>query len=525
MATRRRRLAAGLARPVRLWHSSLALRLVVGLVAVSGLLLVLGGMLIMRQASNELLESKRRSAVAEAGSTLGRMQSQLSATDLQQATLYERLSQITEQAGSEPELFWVVVEGPVSVYASGGVGLDSVPVALRTLASSASGMWVTPTSIHHIDGHEDAPGLVVASSVVSPTGLRVPVYFVFPQSYEAQTLEVLRRALMSAGAVLLVFFALFAWFTARRVTIPMRAMSRTAERIAGGLLSERVTISGTDELARLGRSMNHMAGQLDKQITELEKLSRLQQRFVSDVSHELRTPLTTMKMASEVLYEVREGFDPASTRTVELLNHEVERFEKLLADLLEISRFDAGAAQLVLEETDVAELVDREVRAQEQLAQRLHSEIHIHSDGPERAEIDSRRVARIVRNLLTNALEYGEGEPIDVTVAGDQHAVAVRVHDHGVGLLPKQTQKVFNRFWRADPSRQRSVGGTGLGLSISLEDARLHHGWLQAWGRPGRGSVFRLTLPRRPDDPLRSSPLPLGPGHRATDDLGEARAS
>lgn len=521
MGRSRRLRPAGWRRTLRLWRSSLTLRVVVTVIAVSSLLLALGGVLIMRQAANGLLESKRRSAVAEATSALDRMQSQLSATDLQQATLYERLSQITEQAGSQPDLYQVIVEGPVSVYASGGVGLDSIPAELRSHAGDSAGMWVTPTLIRRTDGRPDAPGLAIASSLVAPAGQRVAVYFVFPEEYESQTLTLLRRALLSTGGVLLAFYTLFAWFIARRVTVPVRRVSRVAERIADGKLSERVTIHGTDELARLGRSMNHMAGQLDKQITELEKLSQLQQRFVSDVSHELRTPLTTTKMASEMLYEQRSGFDPATARTIELLNHEVDRFEQLLADLLEISRFDAGAAQLVLEETDLVALVEREVREQEQLARRLHTEVLMHADGSERAEIDGRRVARIVRNLLTNALEYGEGLPVHVTVAGDLHAVAVRVADSGVGLLPSEASKVFSRFWRADPSRQRTVGGTGLGLSIALEDARLHHGWLQAWGRPGHGAVFRLTLPRRPDDPLRGSPLPLGPGDRnpAPDDL------
>ena len=112
------------------------------------------------------------------------------------------------------------------------------------------------------------------------------------------------------------------------------------------------------------------------------------------------------------------------------------------------------------------------------------------------AEVDRRRVDRILRNLIGNAAEHGEGRPIDVTLAGDDAAVAITVRDYGVGLRPGHEKQVFNRFWRADPSRARQTGGTGLGLSISLEDARLHGGWLEAWGAPGRGAVFRLTLPR-----------------------------
>jgi two-component system, OmpR family, sensor histidine kinase MtrB len=127
------------------------------------------------------------------------------------------------------------------------------------------------------------------------------------------------------------------------------------------------------------------------------------------------------------------------------------------------------------------------------------------------AEADPRRVERIVRNLVTNAIDHAEGRDIRLLVAGDDHSAAIAVRDHGVGLGPGESAMVFNRFWRADPARARTSGGTGLGLSISLEDAHLHGGWLQAWGRPGEGAQFRLTLPRRLSHPLRHSPLPLAP--------------
>jgi len=126
-------------------------------------------------------------------------------------------------------------------------------------------------------------------------------------------------------------------------------------------------------------------------------------------------------------------------------------------------------------------------------------------------------VERILRNLLVNAVEHGEGRDVVVTVAADLGAAAVAVRDHGVGLAPGEEQLVFERFWRADPSRARTVGGTGLGLAISLEDARLHGGWLQAWGDKGRGSVFRLTLPRAAGQPIVGSPLPLGPDEAEID--------
>ena len=254
-------------------------------------------------------------------------------------------------------------------------------------------------------------------------------------------------------------------------------------------------VRGQDDLARLATSMNYMASELQKQIHTLEDLSAIQQQFVSDVSHELRTPLTTVRMAAEVLHEARDEFDPVTARSAELLQTELDRFEALLTDLLEISRFDAGVAVLSTEEVDLRDLVRRVVDAHARFAETTGTQIQIHAGRqPCTAEVDARRIERILRNLLVNAIEHGEGRPIDIFVEGDDAAVAVAVRDHGVGFEAVQSKQVFHRFWRGDPPRARTVGGTGLGLAISMEDANLHGGWLTAWGRPGMGAQFRLTL-------------------------------
>jgi two-component system sensor histidine kinase MtrB len=254
-----------------------------------------------------------------------------------------------------------------------------------------------------------------------------------------------------------------------------------------------------------------MADSLQTQIRQLEGLSRVQQRFVSDVSHELRTPLTTIRMAADLIHDSRTGFDPAVSRSAELLHNELDRFEELLSDLLEISRFDAGAAALDSDLTDLRATVARAVHSAQPIADRWGSTITVTSDGRCDAEIDARRVERILRNLVVNALEHGEGRTVEIAIAANDSAVAVSVRDHGVGLRPGEAALVFNRFWRADPARARTTGGTGLGLAISLEDARLHDGWLQAWGEPGEGSSFLLTLPRRAGIPISEAPLPLRP--------------
>jgi two-component system sensor histidine kinase MtrB len=157
-------------------------------------------------------------------------------------------------------------------------------------------------------------------------------------------------------------------------------------------------------------------------------------------------------------------------------------------------------------------VLNRVIDGVSSLAARAGSDVIVRLPGePVVAAIDTRRVERILRNLLGNALEHGEGMPIEITLASDEHAVAITVRDHGIGLRPEEAELVFNRFWRADPSRARHTGGTGLGLAISMEDARLHNGWLHAWGEPGKGAQFRLTLPIVAGTELDSAPLPLQP--------------
>ena len=225
-------------------------------------------------------------------------------------------------------------------------------------------------------------------------------------------------------------------------------------------------------------------------------------------------------MAADVLHDARAGFDPATARAAELLQNELDRFEPLLADLLEISRFDAGAAVLEVDDVNLVDVAHRIVDATRPLADQRHVTVVVDApDHPCLAEADVRRVERIVRNLVTNAIDHAATDRPDgivVHVAGDEHAAAIAVRDYGIGLAPGEATMVFNRFWRADPARARTSGGTGLGLSISLEDTHLHGGWLQAWGRPGEGAQFRLTLPRRAGAVLRQSPLPLVPS-----DVGE----
>jgi two-component system sensor histidine kinase MtrB len=255
-----------------------------------------------------------------------------------------------------------------------------------------------------------------------------------------------------------------------------------------------------------------MAQSIEQQISRLEHLSRVQQRFVSDVTHELRTPLTTLRMASEVIHNQRQSFDPLVARSSELLVAQLDRFERLLEDLLEVSRFDAEVAVLEPVEFDVVSLIKRCAKDFDIASDSGAPEIQVRSEQDiVTIKADIRRVERIMRNLLSNALDHSEGKEVIVNVVPTASEVGIGVRDFGSGLDESALIRVFDRFWRADPSRARIRGGTGLGLSISLEDARLHNGELDAWGRPGLGAHFVLTLPRKAGDSINARPIKATP--------------
>ena len=182
----------------------------------------------------------------------------------------------------------------------------------------------------------------------------------------------------------------------------------------------------------------------------------------------------------------------------------------MLNDLLEISRYDAGAVRAELEIHDLNQVTGMAIASIEPLAKSKGSEIQISlPQGEVLAEFDSRRIERLIRNLLANAIEHGEGKPIKVDVGVNETAVAVLVSDQGVGMTEAQLNRVFDRFWRADPARQRTTGGTGLGLAISMEDTLLHGGSLEVTAKPNAGARFRLTLPKVQGSEIDSSPLDL----------------
>src|SRR5512133_3367295 len=512
--------------PINWWWRSLPLRVVLTVFLASVLVLVLGGFLLMQQATMGVIDGKKESAKNEARQAVNTAQQQLNSADLTgDVSVDKLLLDLATGSANRAEQFEVIIKARGQTITAGNALDTSVPDALRNEVEVQNDLLMTPTQINYRDGRPSVPGLAAGASVNLQGTDRYQIYLMFPLTQQVATLGVLRYAVVSTGAILVILLTLIAALVSRQVVTPVRAARRAAESLASGNLRDRMKVRGRDDLARLATSMNYMASELEKQINTLEELSAVQQRFVSDVSHELRTPLTTVRMAAEVLYEARDEFDPVAARSAELLQNELDRFEALLSDLLEISRFDAGAAQLNVEEVDLRDLVYRVVDANERLAETNNTQVNVYESGEAKAEVDARRIERILRNLLVNAIEHSEGHPVDMLIETDEAAVAIAVRDHGVGFEASQARQVFHRFWRGDAARARAVGGTGLGLAIAMEDANRHGGWLTAGGRPASGAQFRLTLPRKVGAILETSPLPLvprdlvGPGGTRLDGL------
>jgi len=513
--------------PITWWWRSLPLRVVLTEFVASVLVLVLGGFLLMQQATIGVIDGKKAAAKSAARQAVNTAQQQLNAADLTGDVNVDKLllDLATGFANRAGEQFEVIIITPDQTIIAGNAAASSIPPELQRQVELGNDLLMTPTEVDYTDMRPSVAGLAAGATLTLPGTGRYQIYLMFPLAQEVATLAVLRNAVVTTGAILVILLTFIAALVSRQVVTPVRAARRAAESLASGNLHDRMKVRGKDDIARLATSMNYMASELEKQINTLEELSAVQQRFVSDVSHELRTPLTTVRMAAEVLHEAREDFDPVAARSAELLQKELDRFEALLTDLLEISRFDAGAAVLNLEEADLRDLVHRVVEANAPLAETNNTEITVHTRGEAKAEVEPRRIERILRNLLVNAIEHSEGHPIDIFIESDDVAVAIAVRDHGVGFQASQARQVFHRFWRGDVSRARAVGGTGLGLSIAMEDANLHGGWLTAWGRPAMGAQFRLTLPRKAGTFLETSPLPLvprdlvGPGGTRLDGL------
>ncbi len=510
-------------RVLHLWRASLGFRVVIVTMLLGILVLTAVGTYLYGSIAQGLVDSRQRIASEDSLRDATDAQGQFDSTD--QTDTQAKLTQFAttliksyrRDAGNETRYVVLTrfddntspfIVGPIE---SGSVGVRFIPDELRKqVAAQPDRQHLQVATID--EGGDSISAVIVGQKVELPVAGFYGLYFIYPMDREREIISFIGQTFLFGGAALILLIGAIAFVVTRLVADPVRRAAAVAERFAEGNLNERMRAKGEDDLARLGTSFNGMAASIQQQIAQLENLSRVQQRFVSDVSHELRTPLTTIRMAGDLIHDSRGDFEPTVARSAELLRGELDRFESLLSDLLEISRFDAGAAVLEVEASDLRASVERAVDAHRTLAARKGTQLVVNApSSPVVADMDSRRIERILRNLVANAIEHGEGKPVEVTIGSNDSAVAVTVRDHGVGLRPGEAALVFTRFWRADPARARTTGGTGLGLAIALEDARLHAGRLEAWGARGEGSCFRLTLPRRADATITSSPLPLSP--------------
>ena len=502
----------------QIWRRSLQLRVVVLTLGLSAVVILVLGFVLTSQITNRVLEVKVRAATEEISRARGTVSGIVSGEEarsldsslqLARNTLISKTGQASSTsglAGTFDAVLMVPGDGPREATSAGPV--DQIPRSLRDFVKAGQVSYQYETvRTESFSG----PALLIGTPAPSRV-TNLELYLIFPLTSEENTITLVRGTMATGGLVLLVLLAGIALLVSRQVVLPVRSASRIAERFAEGHLSERMPVRGEDDMARLAVSFNDMAESLQRQINNLEEFGNLQRRFTSDVSHELRTPLTTVRMAADLIYDHGEDLDPALRRSTELLVSELDRFEGLLNDLLEISRHDAGVAELSVEAVDLRSTVGNALTKVGHLADEAGIELLV--DMPDHeviAEVDPRRVERILRNLIANAIDHAEHKPVRIKMAADEDTVAVTVRDYGVGLRPGEEKLVFSRFWRSDPSRVRRSGGTGLGLAISIEDARLHQGRLEAWGEPGKGACFRLTLPLTRGHKVTTSPLPLKP--------------
>jgi two-component system, OmpR family, sensor histidine kinase MtrB len=317
-----------------------------------------------------------------------------------------------------------------------------------------------------------------------------------PQGGGPQVTPFLVVVLGLAALSLLAVITAMAFAASRPVLQPVRRLARAAQRMSGGDLSVRIQPRGRDEVAQLVTSFNEMAAALEGKVGDLEQLEARARQFAGDVSHELRTPLTAMTAVVDILHE-HPGLTGDAAAAARLVGQEVKHLNRLVEDLIEISRFDAGTVQLVTDEIDVANAVRQCLRA------RGWSSVSTDVPAGLTARLDRRRFDVILANLVGNALRHG-GPPVTVMAriqSGDQgEQLAVEVRDHGDGLPPAAIPHIFDRFYKADTARARS-DGSGLGLAIAWENARLHGGHINAGNHRDGGAVFTVSLP------------PSGPDH------------
>ena len=505
----------------RLWRESLQFRAL----ATAGVLMFLSflavGWSLSSQIATSLFENQKSQALQESISGFRNVQSVLNSSEMRSDSEIRRNVSRTLtvlDAGASGKRSWILVplegqgkQGFIPEQSSDkSLNSSSIPTDFKNTVRDRDGVYWQTSTITTFENNRERtyPVLIVGTHVSIAQNPNYGLFTVYDMTDSSATIAHINFVLFGGFCALLTVVLSVVWFVTRFVVRPITQTAITAERLAAGDLDQRVSVKGEDQAARLGISFNRMADSLQEKIVQLERLSTLQQRFVSDVSHELRTPLSTVRLGTELLYDSRENMTPMQVRSVELLHGQVDRFQSMLADLLEISRFDAGSAMLTIDTEDFIQVLSNILQEALPHLERTNTKLNVHTNHESiMVDMDRVRIERVLRNLLYNAIEHGESRPIDVYVDANATNLGIAVRDHGIGLSEDEAVQVFNRFWRADTSRKRTLGGTGLGLSIAAEDVRLHGGTLEAWGEKGRGACFTMNLPLVHGAPLGESPV------------------
>ncbi|MGC3002054.1 ATP-binding protein [Streptomyces sp. G35A] len=446
--------------------------------------------LTYREARSALLETAQDTAVT---SFRDHVQQTAFALPVRKEGLEEVLRDIARKGKPHP---WVVFAEYGSIRASSGenpVSTVITPELRRAARADPHGSFERVVK----DG---VPYLTIAMPTVFkaspdsvlPSGL--VLYAVMRMTDEQVNVDALLMAGRDGAVPGLAVALIPGLIAARSVLRPVRELRQAARSMGSGRLDTRIRVRGSDELADLARTFNESAGQLEQSVRELREAEERARRFASDVSHELRTPLAGMLAVTEVLDEDADGLDADTARAVRLVSAETGKLAVLVEDLMEISRFDARAAELNADEVDVAEAIRKTLQNRHWTDDRVRVEL----PGGIRARLDPRRFDVVMANLVGNALRHG-GAPVTVRLRTEARppgppVLITEVMDSGPGIRPASLPHIFDRFYKADAARTRSAG-SGLGLAITLENVRLHGGTVRAGNRPGGGAVFTVELP------------------------------
>jgi two-component system sensor histidine kinase MtrB len=427
--------------PFKIWRSSLVYRVTGTIVVLSMILIGLLGSALYSRVSAGIFDEKLKLSILDAQSTARNTQIQLSYSKYRdKAALTFVFSDILalppktyESAAKEIAVFSFKNINKMFRFNGASNNLDpkSISKKFREETQKSKETQWERTTLRYQDGKSESAIVVGHDLVISGVG-KYEFYVIFSLAQQERTMALILNYLWLTGVALTLLIGLTTFFVMRRLIAPIQDAARVAEELTTGNLDLRMDVHGEDEIASLGYSFNEMAVSLQQQISRLENLSKLQQRFVSDVSHELRTPLTTIRMASQVIFAARENFEPTVARSAELSISQIERFESLLTDLLEVSRFDAQAAILEIEAIDIVALVKETIDYVHPSQDRI---IHLNApNSPVIVDVDPRRIQRIIRNLISNAMDHREGKDVDVRISETENEVSIGVRDYGHGF-------------------------------------------------------------------------------------------